>query len=137
MRVHNQRREFLTGRSLAHDEVAEIGELQVDDVKSLRAQDSIQRLLQRWHRDPQPVEAPGGNEGLELQQPFGDAVPATRILHQHDVATVDLHGLAALVDVELVVDQHYSRQVIVSRELGHQPMHPRLSTKARRARRHL
>ena len=58
-------------------------------------------------------------------------------MHQDDVATVDLHGPAALFDVELLVDQHHSRQVVVSRELSHQPVHARLSAKARRARRHL
>ena len=117
--------------------MAEERELQVDDVEPPGAQDPVQGLLHRRHRDPQPLEAPGRGQRPELQQPLGEAVPAVGVGDQHDLAAVGLHGAAALLDVELVVDQHHRRQVVASRQLGHQPMHPRLRAKARRAGRHL
>ena len=103
----------------------------------LRAQDLVQGPLQRWHRDPQPLEAPGRGQGPELQQPLGEAFPTVWVGDQHHLAAVGLHGPAALLGVELVVDQHHRRQVVASRQLGHQPMHPRLGAKARRTGRHL
>ena len=127
---------MLAGRSLAQVVVAKIRELQVDDVEPLGAQDPVQGLLQRWQRDPQPLEAPGRGQGPDLQQPFGEAFPTVGVGDQHHFAAVGLHGPAALVGVELVVDQHRGRQVVASRQLGHQPMHPRLGAKARRAGRH-
>ena len=112
-------------------------ELQVDDVEPPGAQDPVQGPLQRWHRDPQPLEAAGRDQGPELQQPLGEAFPAVGVGDQHHLAAVGLHGPAALLGVELVVDQHHRRQIVASRQLGHQPMHPRLGAKARRAGRHL
>ena len=137
VRVHDQGRELLAGRSLAQVAVAKVRELQVDDVEPPGAQDPVQGPLQRWHRDPQPLEAPGRGQGPELQQPLGEAVPTVGVGDQHHLAAVGLHGPAALLGVELVVDQHHRRQVVASRQLGHQPMHPRLGAKARRAGRHL
>ena len=112
-------------------------ELQVDDVEPPGAQDPVQGPLQRWHRDPQPLEAAGRGQGPQLQQPLGEAVPTVGVGDQHHLAAVGLHGPAALLNIELVVDQHHRRQVVASRQLGHQPMHPRLGAKARRAGRHL
>ena len=43
------------------------------------------------------------------------------------------HGPAALVEVELVVDQHRGREVVSLRQLGHQTMRPRLGARERRA----
>ena len=71
VRVHDQGRQLLAGRSLAQVVVAKVRELQVDDVEPLGAQDPVQGLLQRWHRDPQPLEAPDRGQGPELQQPLG------------------------------------------------------------------
>ena len=85
----------------------------------------------------QPLEAPGRGQGPELQQPLGEALPTVGVGDQHHLAAVGLHGSAALLGVELIVDQHHCRQVVASRQLGHQPMHPRLGAKAWRAGRHL
>ena len=137
VRVHDQGRRLLAGRSLAQVVVAKIRELQVDDVEPPGAQDPVQGLLQRRQRDPQPLEAPGRGQGAELQQPFGEALPTVGVRDQHHFAAVGLHGPAALVGVELVVDQHRGRQVVASRQLGHKPMDPRLGAEARRAGRHL
>jgi hypothetical protein len=57
VRVHDEGREFLAGRGLTQTAMAKVGELEVDNVEPLGTQDLIQRLLQRWHGDPQPVEA--------------------------------------------------------------------------------
>ena len=76
-------------------------------------------------------------QGPELQQPLGETFTAIWVGNQHHLAAVGLHGQAALIDVELFVDQHYRGQVVASRQLRHQPMHPGLSAKARRAGRHL
>ena len=137
VRVHDQRRQPLAGRSLTQVGVAEIRELQVDDVEPLGAQDAIQGLLQRWHCDPQPLEAPDRGQGSELQQPLGETFPTVGVGNQHHLAAVSLHRPAALIDIELIVDEHHRGQVVTSRQLRHQPMHPRLSAKARRAGRHL
>ena len=59
VRVYDQGWWLLPGRSLAQVVVAKIRELQVDDVEPPRAQDPVQDLLQRWQRDPQPLEALG------------------------------------------------------------------------------
>ena len=112
-------------------------EIPIDDVKPSLAQHPIQRRLKRWHRDPQPVEAPGGGQGAELKQPFGSTCPAVSVLNQNDFATEDLHGPAALLNIELVVDEHHRSQIVVLSELGHQPMHPRLCPEARGAGWHL
>ena len=116
--------------------MTEIRELQIDDVEFAGAQDPVQGPLQRWQRDPQPLEAPGRGQGPELQEPFGEAFPTVGVGDHHHFAAVGLHGPAALVGVKLVVDQHRGRQVVASRELGHKPMHPRLGAKARGAGRH-
>ena len=136
MRVHDQERELLAGRSLAQVVVAKIRELQVDNVESPRAQHPVEGHLQRWQRHTQSLKAPGRGHGPELQQPFGEAFPTVGVRQHRHFATVGLHGSAALVGVKLVVDQHHGRQVVASRQLGHKPMHPRLGAKARRAGRH-
>ncbi len=137
MGVHDQERELLAGWSLAQIAVAEERELQVDDVEPLGAQNPVERLLHRRHRDPQPLEAPGRGQRPKLQQALGEAVPAVGVGDQHDLAAVGLHGAAALLDVELVIDQHHRRQVVAPRQFRHQAVHPRLRAKARRAGRHL
>ena len=85
----------------------------------LGAQDPIQRPLHRWHRGQPPLPAPGRGQGLELEQPLGEAFPHARSPDQHDIAAVSLHGLPALLGIELVVDQHHRCQVVASRQLGH------------------
>jgi hypothetical protein len=95
------------------------------------------RLLQRRHSDPQPLEASRRSERPQLQQTLGKTLVTIGVGHQYDVTAVGLHSPAALLDVELVVDQHHRRQVVASRQLDHEPMHPRLGAKARRAGRHL
>src|SRR5262249_28272459 len=75
--------------------------------------------------------------GSHLQQPFRETSSAAWVGDQHHIAAVSLHSEAALLDVEFVVDHHYRGDIVASRELGHQPMHPRLGTKARRAGWHL
>ncbi len=117
--------------------VAKIRELKIHDVEPIGAQELVQRPLQRRHRDPQPLETAGRGQRLELQQPLGGALPAIRVLDQHHLSAIGLHGLPALLRVELLVNQHRRRQVVASRQLGHQTMHARLGAKARRAGGHL
>ena len=71
VRVHDQGRRLLAGRSLAQIVVAKIGELQVDHIESLSAQDPVEALLQLWQCDSQPFEAPDRGQGPNLQQPLG------------------------------------------------------------------
>ena len=137
VRVYDQRWWLLPRRGLAQVVVAKVRELQVDDVEPLGAQDPVQGLLQRRQRDPQPLEASDRGQRAELQQPFAEAFPAAGVRDQHHLAAVGLHGPAALVDVELVVDHHDRRQIVASRQLGHKPVDPRLGAEPRRAGRHL
>ena len=68
---------------------------------------------------------------------LAQAVAAVGVGDQHHLAAVGLHGAAAFLDVELVVDQHHGRQIVAFRQLGHQAVHARLRAEARRAGRHL
>ena len=78
------------------------------------AQDPVQGPLHRWHRDLQPLEAAQRGQGLELQQPLGEALPNEGLGHEHHLTAVSLHGPAALLGVELIVHQHHCRQVVRS-----------------------
>ena len=131
-----------TGRALARWRLAQVavaeeGEFQVDDVEPFGAQHPVERLLHLRHHDPQPLEALGRGERAELQQALGEAVAAVGVADQYDLAAIGLHGAAAFLDIELVVDQHHGRQVVVSRQFRHQAVDARLRAEARRARRHL
>ena len=101
------------------------------------AQDPIQGLLQRGHGDPQALKASRRGQRPDLQHPLSKAVPTMGVGDQYHLAAVALHGLATLLDIELVVDEHHRGHVVASGELGHEPMHPRLGAKARRAGGHL
>ena len=76
-----------------------------------RSRQRFQGSLQRGHPDPQPLVAPGRGLGPKLQQPLGEALPTVGVGDQHHLAAVGLHSQAALLGVELVVDQHHRRQV--------------------------
>ena len=118
MRVHDQGWRLLAGRSLAQVVVAEIRELQVDHVESLGVQDPVEASLQRRQCEPQPFEAPDRGQGPDLQQPLGRALSAARVRDHHHFAAIGLHRPAALVDIELLVDQHCGRQIVASRQVG-------------------
>ena len=137
MRVHDQGWRLLPGRSLAQVVVAEIRELQIDHIESLAAQDPVEASLQRRQCEPQPFEAPDRGQGPDLQKPLGRALSAARVRDHHHFAAIGLHRPAALVDVELLVDQHSGGQIVASRKLGHQPVDARLGAKPWWARRHL
>ena len=98
---------------------------------------SAEGLLQCWQRDPQPFEALDRSQGANLQQALGEAVPTPRVRNQYHLAAVSLHGAAALAGVKLFVDGHDRRQVVASRQLGHEPVNSRLGAGARRAGRDL
>ena len=57
VRVHDQGRELLAWWSLTQVAMAKEGELQVDDVEPLGAQNFVESLLHLRHHDPQPLEA--------------------------------------------------------------------------------
>jgi hypothetical protein len=93
----------------------------------------VELPLEPWRADVESLEASGGGQGSELQQPPGKAVTKKGVGNQHDVAAIGLHGLAAPLDIDLFVNQHHRRQVVVPRELSHQPVHSRLGANTRRA----
>src|SRR5215813_4283696 len=135
--VDDDGRELFAGRSLAQVAVAKERELQVHNVERPGAQHPIQRALKCRHRAQQPLKAPCRAQGSKLQESLGEAFLPARVGDQHRLATVGLRGLAALLDIELVADQHHRGQVVASRKLRHEPVYPRLRAKSRRAGRHL
>ena len=137
VRIHDHRWTAFAGRSLPEIAVAEEREFEVDDVEPRRAQNPIEGRLQRRDGHAQPLETSHRGERAQLPHPFRQPFAAVRIGHQDHVAAIGLHGGAAFVGVEPVVDQHDGRQVMTAAQLAHQPVHARLRAEAWGAGRYL
>src|SRR5260221_2272901 len=83
------------------------------------------------------LETAKRGQRAQLKATLGQAIATLRVADQHHFATIALHRVAAVLEIQLLVDQADRGEIVAPCHLGHQPMDPRLRPKSRWARRHL
>src|SRR5260370_7647925 len=81
------------------------------------------------------LETAKRGQRAQLKPTLGQAIATLRVANQDHFATVALHRVAAVLEIQLLVDQADRGEIVAPCQLCHQPMDPRLRPKSRRARR--